>query len=119
MRIAAALSVVTVLFLLAGPLSAHPVNVFTRTDAIQDDWSISGPWDELGFVPPFEPNEALSSYFEGTTSYVPCPSEYKGGTNVVVAMTNLTPRAYRSGLLRGRHQGRPRGIGRDQPHQLG
>jgi hypothetical protein len=89
------LAVTVAACLLPGPAMANLVNVYTSSDPVQDDWTISGEWDEMGTAPAFVAPELLSSYYVGTESYDPCPSEKQQGVNVLIEITNLSAFSYR------------------------
>jgi hypothetical protein len=70
------------------------VNVYTVSDPIQDDWLLEGEVEELGWSPPFPIQEWITSSFV-TSTHVPCPSEYLGGTNYEVTIINKTTKDWR------------------------
>jgi hypothetical protein len=70
------------------PVLANPIVVQTDPLALQDDWLINGPVEELGVgFPPAELIGALDVPWEG---HIPCPVDYKGLQNVQVEIVNLT-----------------------------
>jgi len=86
-----------VLCLLASGASGHVVDVYSKPDPIQDDWGLQGDVDELGNQPPFPTQQWITSS-SVTTTFVPCQSEYQGGPNFEITITNNTgklwPRVY-------------------------
>ncbi len=82
------LAATVTLCLLARVATANVVTVYTVSDPVQDDWTISGEWDEVGTNPPFTGSEVLSAYYIGTEEYDPCPNEKEDGVNVLVYMVN-------------------------------
>lgn len=88
MRISELLAATVTLCLLAGLATANVVTVYTVSDPVQDDWTISGEWDEMGTNPPFTGSEVLSAYYIGEVEYDPCPNEKEDGVNVLVYMVN-------------------------------
>lgn len=80
--------------LLATPLMAYQLEVVTVNDPIQDDWSLNGWVHELGTAPTFPADEEISAANLGTTTYTPCPTDYQGGTNYRVQITNNSGREW-------------------------
>lgn len=75
---------------LAASAGANPVNVYTVTNPIQDNWAINGLYEELGLQPPFPTGEGISAATVTWGGHVPCPAEYLGGGAVQIRITNLT-----------------------------
>ena len=77
------------LFFLVSSAVGYELEVYTENDPIQDDWSINGWVHEIGCQAAFPPCQQIDCVGYKTTEYIPCPSEYQGGTNVEVEIRNL------------------------------
>jgi PEP-CTERM motif len=75
---------------LAASAGANPVDVYTVTDPIQDDWALNGPVEELGLQPPFPTGERISAVTVAWQGWIPCPAEYTEGGAVQIQMMNLS-----------------------------
>ena len=84
------------LFSMSGAALANVVTVYTDSNSIQDDWTISGVYDELGPQPTFPADEAMGvgEYESAVDDNIVCPTDYLGGTNMTVYVTNLTSQSY-------------------------
>ena len=89
--------VAAALFTLVRPAGAWPLKIYTLHDPIQDDWSISGWAHELGNEPTFPEDERIESWEVPWGGWIPCPTDYKDGVVVQVAMRNLTGRTFYEG----------------------
>ena len=76
--------------IVAVPVLAVPVEVYSVDLPVQDPLSVRGLYHELGDG--FPADELIAST-DIETNYIPCPSEYDPalGPNIEVTMTNLTP----------------------------
>ena len=93
-KLIAYLSIAAAALTLVTSAKAFPIGVYTQPDPIQDNWILDGMVHELGNVP-FPPEELITSGWMPTT-YVPCPTDYHGGPNVLVTMQNLSGRNWPS-----------------------
>ncbi|MCC6679693.1 MAG: PEP-CTERM sorting domain-containing protein [Phycisphaeraceae bacterium] len=71
---------------------AMPTSVVVEDTPRQDPLVLPQLVDELGNMPPFPPDEWITSS-DVLTPYIPCPVDYEPGgpPNVLVSITNMTP----------------------------
>jgi hypothetical protein len=71
---------------------ANPVEVFTESYSIQDDWILNGWVEELGVG--FPAGEEISAVEVPWGGHIPCSNDWQHGTSVQISISNMTGKAW-------------------------